>query len=212
MSTASPKQQGFTLIELLVVILIVGLAVGMVSMNVGSSTDLMKLRNELRDFINHSSIVMDESIMSGKTFGIDLYQDMDDDGNQRYGYRWLVLSDNKEWVPVEVKDLPSDNFFSVDAVPSLQIDNNDVDVDIGTKIEYIPKKEGDENNTELAQETELSKDPIKPDIFISSSGEISPFFIELVLEDKDESSRLSVKAEGDLLGRMRILEGDEDDY
>ena len=161
------KQTGFSLIELLVVLFIVGMGIGLVTINVGFDNN--ELRLEAKQFANQTALVAEEAVLSGEQLGVDLYKDSVDLGNENvdiYGYRWLQRvywtppadSDAKPkwlWMPVAVKDLDADIAFSPQV--SLQLDIEGVERFIDNKVE-------------VEKNPEQQKEPIKPDLYLLANG------------------------------------------
>lgn len=190
--------RGFSLIELLVVILIIGLSVGIVAVNIGDQQHQYKV--EAKGFANQVSIVAAEAVVSRQVLGVDLYRSVDDEGDEYFGYRWLLrqprLSNNGsvqsgvwQWVLLELAELESSYIFS--KTLDLQLEVNGVEAFIDDKVEL--------GGSQLQEQ-------LTPDIYLLSNGEISPFSLQVLNRN---NSQVLYRIEGDLLGRIRWVNNDE---
>ena len=68
-------------------------------------------------------------------------------------------------------------------------------------------QEAKEKAKEAAKILEEEEEELKPSIFVMSSGELSPFVLEMVLR---EDSDVTAKVSGNEIGRLWI--GDEDEF
>ena len=194
LSSGSLKINGFSLIELLVVLLIVGMAIGMVTMNVGNSS--ADLRLEAKNFANLTAVVAQEAALTGEQLAVDIYRDTTE-GNEHFAYRWLQRvywappeeSDEKPrwlWLPIDINEIDSEVSFSSQLLLRLEIEGIDVFL---------------ENKVEVEKKPEQQKTPVKPDILLQANGEISAFKLMLFTKD-DNEARHTVS--GDLLGRIEL--------
>lgn len=101
----TPQQKGFSLIEIMVVVFLIALTVSIVSINFNQNV-AKAVEGEARRFVALAELLCEESIIQGKTFGIDT-----ENGNS---YRFLTLTKEKssnesetklKWVAVEGDDL-----------------------------------------------------------------------------------------------------------
>lgn len=204
---------GFSLIELLVVILIIGLGVSFISINVGDNS-AYKLRTEAKNFANNTSLIGEEAVLSGKQWGVDLYREMTDDGEQ-FGYRWLVRSNEGEWQLSNDERRSNAVLFSPGVELRLQLDGFEEEQEILFKRDITTA----ETMLEAAQDNDreaiidedgsiVEEEPIEPAIWLLSSGELNPFVLTLFASDDSE---LQVEIEGDELGRIKVKSGEQDD-
>lgn len=206
---------GFSLLELLVVILIIGLAVGLVSFSGGGNNSAYQLREELRFFANTLGLLAEEASLSGDQYGVDFYWDMVD-GEEVYGYRWLKLDipqideekelntdpdsvanidgDNRvqteireeQWLPYTPVDFEQEGLFSGNYLLRIEVDG--IELEIMEKL--IPEEIG-----------KLDAEVLLPDIWLFSSGEVTPFKLSLVDREVPE---LYQEIHVDMLGRMSL--------
>jgi general secretion pathway protein H len=211
---------GFSLLELLVVVLIIGLAVGLVSFSGGTNKSAYQLREELRLFANTLSLLAEEASLSGDQYGVDFFWDIVE-GEEVYGYRWLKLEKieigedstdpesgsgtdvteeaeigafkkpenrptREEWQPYTPIDFEAEKLFSPTYVLRIEVE--------GSELEIKEKLIAEETGALDAQE-------LLPDIWLFSSGEVTPFDLTLVdAEIPEFYQAISV----DMLGRMSL--------
>lgn len=159
-SLAMPKpQRGFSLMELMAVLLVVGLALGIVTVSVGHGGPEKQLYDKLDQFLIQSDFAVEHAVVSGEALGILLEPpdwqvaanpelDRDEVG---WKYRWQILAE-KGW-----QDVP--NMPVVSLPPDIEIEVT------------ISKKRWD-----WRAKTTDKKSPV---ISISPSGEITPFVLEI---------------------------------
>jgi len=175
---------GFSLLELLVVILVIGLAVSLVSFTGSGDNSAYKLREELRFFANTVSLIAEEAALSGQQRGVDFYWDLVD-GQEVYGYRWLKLEED-EWQPYAPVDFDEENFFSPGHDLLVEMD--------GSELEINEKLIPDESSA-------LDAEKLEPDIWLFSSGEVTPFTLSLTNREAPEQYQT---IDVDMLGRISL--------
>ena len=171
-------EKGFSLIELLVVVLIIGLAVSLISINASTTDSSYQLRQSARDFANQTSLLAEEAVLSRQQWGVDLFYDHGDQG-QRAFYRWLRL-EGESWQVVTPEGFASEQGFASSLTLILEVEGQP------REIEYSRSRESSE---------------LKPDIWLLSTGEISPF--RLTIEPLEENQQ-ALTVVGDGLGRIWI--------
>ncbi|MCW9014205.1 MAG: type II secretion system minor pseudopilin GspH [Gammaproteobacteria bacterium] len=152
------QQQGFTLLEVLVVAVIASISVSLLMLNVslkGPEEDIKKQALRLQALLNFAH---EQAIIRAEEYGLRFYQ---------RGYKFMIFDEeNKNWI-----DLAGEKHLGLHPLPEameLGLAIEEIDVELDTDIEL--EKPIDEN----AVVTEENK--IKPQIFLMSSGELSPHF------------------------------------
>ncbi|MEY4589536.1 MAG: ral secretion pathway protein [Pseudomonadota bacterium] len=154
------KQGGFSLMELMAVLLVVGLALGIVTVSVGRGGPEKQLYDKLEQFLIQSDFASEHAVLSGEAIGILLEPpawqvaanpelDIDELG---WKYRWQILVPQKGW-----QDIP--NMPAVSLPPDIEID-----VTVGKK------------RWDWHAKTTDKKWPV---VAISPSGEITQFIFEI---------------------------------
>lgn len=90
MRHAHLPQRGFTLIEIMVVMLVIGIVIGMISVNLEPDRET-PVRDEARRLALLLQTVQQEAILQGRVFAVMI---------EREGYSFLILNDNREFTPV----------------------------------------------------------------------------------------------------------------
>ena len=183
------RQGGFSLIELMVVVLVISFGIGLVAVNIGSGNNAYQLRHEAKQFANMSALVAEEAVLSRRQWGVDIYREIDNNGLQRFAYRWLSLDSEVGWQPDSPSDM--DAHFNFSSTFSVLLEIDGIDKTITDKA--IVKNTSDE---------------LKPDIYLYSSGEISAFRLQLIDQDEPENYQW---VSGDVLGRFKVEQVGDDE-
>ncbi len=177
------KQRGFTLIEILTVVMLIGFAVGGVSVFFSQDGADQYLKKTVERFVAICDHVSDVSILSGESIGLMLdppeWRENPLDEGWRYSWAKFV---NGEWQELA-------------EVPPVEIENT---IALLVLIEE--------------QEWEYDKKPKvrEPVLAFYPSGEVSPFEIEFIHEDMpEETQTITVDLWGRVIWRERQEELDE---
>ena len=214
------RSQGFSLIELLLVILIIGLGVGLASLNVNTSNRAIELTEDAENFASLASLIMDEAVLSGQPWGIEFYRDTEP-GSELYGYRWLKYSKAQGWRPDAPVGMEIENVFSMGTEPELELEGAVVVINDKKTVVYEDDSEqqdaADEDQRQEQQDKQLTdaersankkKNALKPNVWMLPGREVSPFI--LTLRDRQESDLFQV-VRADLLGRFKLDDEDDED-
>lgn len=111
--------RGFTLLELLVVLVIVGIMLGVVSFNAMPSAR-QALQNEAQRIALLLQLARDEAIVRNRPIAFEVDQ---------YHYRFLIRTENNEWLPIEQEDMLREREFkrapvSLAVEPPMMGENN----------------------------------------------------------------------------------------
>lgn len=166
------KQHGFTLLELLVVVVIVAILFTYTTLAIRSDSAEDIIKKEAHRMERLVQLALEETILRGEEYGIEIFTD---------GYRFMRFTEN-QWLPVNddqilrARDLPLnmelemrleeagiETSNAIDAYMSQSSDLEDFmsDTTLG----------GDEN-----QPDDEEKNTTKPQVYLLSSGEITPEF------------------------------------
>lgn len=173
--TPFAKHAGFTLIEVMVVLLIMGLATGtvMLSYTGESGQDLLKKQTQrLQVVFNMAS---DYAVLNQRQLGLRV-----EDKNRSYYF--MYLDEDEEWQKLEL-----DKTFAEHQLPkSFNLELSLTDLPWETEDSLFSSEVFDEglsvseDGVQIGKEEDKKLDP--PQIFIFSSGEITPFSITLAYE------------------------------
>lgn len=176
------SHSGFTLLEILVVMVIIAFMTGMAVLAVGGGNLDDKLKLESTRLAELLRLASEQAQMRGKEVGVEVKAD---------GYRFLVLQ-NFRWMPIE--DEPAFRERRLDEPMELNIA---LDADAKTLFgEGLrrPEAEGGAGGKGRgaavpAEAREREEQGPRPQIFILSSGEFSPFALGLGIEGEDGEER-----------------------
>jgi general secretion pathway protein H len=178
-STSSPAprcaQRGFSLLELLVVIAIIGILVGAVVLSVSVVGADREAEQEVRRLQGLLDLLHEDSLMQSRDYGLMLTTG----GYRFYAYDYKQL----KWLEVAGDKLLAEHAVKNQLVLALALDGKDVQLQ--KKFETIDRE----------------KDP-QPQVMILSSGEITPFVLDV--------SRTGVRGHfsltGNLDGKLSVAE------
>lgn len=177
--TRSRFQRGFTLLELMIVVVIISimLAAAMLSMSFSSMDRVLK--EEGRRLSALLSYARQEAILQTRDLGFRVEDN---------GYRFLALNTiTGQWTSADFDEALRSRNFPADIEASLWIEGAAFDIGVS--------EEEEENAQNL------------PQVFILSSGEVSPF--ELILTSDLAPTKVTVRGE---LGGKASVEIDEPSF
>lgn len=151
---------GFTLVEVMLVMLLIGLLATTVVMSFSGESNEEKLEKEAERFQQIFQFVAETAMLKQQEWGLYVQ-------NERYGFLYYNNKDAK-WA-------------EADQPLSLQQYKLPQDITLQLELEGLPGEDGNllsQLDWQLDDETkpdEKSKIPVLPQVFILSSGEISPF-------------------------------------
>ncbi|MEO0575516.1 MAG: GspH/FimT family pseudopilin [Pseudomonadota bacterium] len=177
-------QYGMTLVELLVMMVIVAISVGMILPQISWIRQDPPLREEMREFASLLELTRDEAALQGRNFGLRFYPD--------HFVLYELDPDNGAWFLVQEDELLTGAEFRQDTLPTLFVEDREIILE--------PPEDDDNDNQPVAdafgQLVEYAQDV--PQIAILSSGEVTPFTLELNLINGAESLQLNADVFGDL--------------
>ncbi|TNF36790.1 MAG: type II secretion system protein GspH [Gammaproteobacteria bacterium] len=170
-----PCARGFTLIELLVVISIISIAFTLlITLTYSFSNPTDAIKQEASRLQQLLVFAQEQSVIRGEEYGLRINE---------YRYRFMRLDDDK-WVDIETDNLLYARELPENMRLELRIEN--IDVVLEEDDRDLPINPEDPN-------------PIKPQVFLLSSGEVSPdFSIQVRLASIDNYFEIIGKANGDI--------------
>jgi general secretion pathway protein H len=179
------SQSGFSLLELIIVLVIIGIIVATISISIGD-TRADSLRLEARKIAARISLAINEAILTGRELGFEVAED---------GYQFLVLEDSRWQIIV-------DGEKHLQATPLPEGVRLEIAVE-GLFANFAKDKhisnlftEADEDQQSLFGEQDAANnqpndddkpsatDSRRPQVYILSSGELSPFRLVLGFDDR----------------------------
>lgn len=172
------RSRGFTLIELLVVIVIVAILFSYATLAIRGVEPEELIETEARRLDRLLQLVLEESILRGQDYGIDVYID---------GYRFLRL-ENQQWVEITNDKLLRARTFPPDM--ELELTLEDTEVNTRSKLTDFSLDSTVDKFADTENDDESGTKKLTPQIFLLSSGEISPEFSIRVFFPNVETSYL----------------------
>jgi general secretion pathway protein H len=170
-------ENGFTLLELLVVIVIVSILFTFTTLAIRSSSPEDLIQTEAQRLDRLLQLAQEEAILKGEQFGLEFKPD---------GYRFMRYVDYV-WQPME-----NDRQLRQRKLP--------LDMKIEVEIEQVEILLETDKQTSQSDDSneEKDKEKIKPQVFLLSSGEITPeFSARFVIPGIETSYIVSANAEGE---------------
>lgn len=217
--------QGFTLIEIMVVVTIIGIMTGLIAVTMVTTDPQKQLNREALRFKSLIQMAQEEALFSQQEIGVIV-----DERGYKFA-RWGVVEneapteegeeESELALPVSVPGVPlvdniapptwnliaDETAFREHQLDEeyeiiLEVDHEQIDLNAGED----PEKEKAKDAKDILEEEE----EIQPSIYVMSSGELSPFVMEIYLT---EDSDITVKVSGNETGKIWIgEEEDEDDF
>lgn len=181
--------RGFTLVELLVVLVIIGALVGLAVLSTGIAGPSRELRNEAERLSGLIGVLVEEAVLDNSEYGLRL---------EPGGYQVLRYDEQQGlWNPLGKAPhrLPSWARLSFELE--------------GDALQLAANPQTSEETDEAAEKPKEDEDqaaaPPLPQLLILSSGELSPFRLELKDTHKD-GLRLQMSSDGFRLPRVEVAE------
>ena len=189
------KQSGFSLLELLVVVFIIGVLSTMFTLSVGLTGSDQELETETDRLIAVVQLASDEAIMQGRELGMRFYPD---------GYEFATFQEDfVEYYDVEESNQSGeqDNPEEQDQSQWIVLGNEAIlgqrslpdgillELEIDGRLVILERDdEGDEE--------ENSKPDYQPQIRLFSSGDVSPFVVQLRRTFENKGVQIDFDAQG----------------
>lgn len=183
--------RGFTLLELLVVMFIVGIIAAMATLSVGVATSEKGVEKEVQRLADLLDLARDEAVLQGREFGLTLYSRQ---------YEFLVYDPaGPAWEPLQDES----GVFSLRALPPDAVLELEVDGRIVRLLDEKPKPSRKEPDKKKAgpglagsRSGTRAKDDNQPQVFILSSGDVTPFAVHMRPSVGQAGIRLEVEENG----------------
>jgi general secretion pathway protein H len=175
------RGSGFTLIEVLVVVMIIGIISAIVVFGIGSLGDDRELQNEARRMTSLIELASDEAMFQGRDFGVEIMQS---------AYRFVEYDPlTGRWSEVIGDDLMRQRQLRQDTQFDLFLEDKRVLLDIEA---VQPDSDAEDDDVDGLGEDYL------PHVLVLSSGDISPFVLDIIRSSDESSVRLSATPAGEL--------------
>ncbi|CAK0752808.1 general secretion pathway protein H [Gammaproteobacteria bacterium] len=161
-----PGTGGFTLLEILAVMVIIGVLATMAVLSVGSREPATSL--EARRLAELLRLAATEAVLQGQEWGLRLRDD---------GYEFMILQETT-WQTANDEILHARQ-FPHELEPRLSLESEELRVELPPTAEDNSREDRHKSTNKGSKD---KKEAITPQIFILSSGEVSPFQITLYAE------------------------------
>ena len=166
------------MIEVLVVVVIIGIISAVVVLGLGNLGDDRELRTEARRMSALIEMASDEATLQGRDFGLELLLQ---------GYRFVEYDPvTEQWFEVIGDDLLRPRSLAEDTEFDLFLEDKRIVLEL-----EAAKTEQDEDDRDLS-------DDYLPHVLVLSSGDISPFVLEIYRRTDRASIQLSASPAGEL--------------
>lgn len=161
--------RGFTLLELLVVLFIIGITLGFATLTISGDDGADRLEREAERLEALMEMASEEAVLFGVEIGLDLTQE---------GYRFLRL-DRDGWRPVEGSTTPLRPRELPEGMELRLLQSEDEDNERARPLAPRGRPSGDDDEEDDADE----RSGPRPQVLFLSSGELTPFELQLQAED-----------------------------
>lgn len=179
--------RGFTLVELLVVLVIIGALVGLAVLSTGIAGPSRELRNEAERLSGLIGVLVEEAVLDNSEYGLRLERDR---------YQVLRYDEPKAvWNPVGKAPHRLPSWAQLD----FELEGE------ALRLAAPRQPEGEVQDADESAEDEKNAEPLLPQLLILSSGELSPFRLEL-RDTQANGLRLQMSSDGFRLPRVEAVE------
>ncbi|WP_416306897.1 type II secretion system minor pseudopilin GspH [Neptunicella sp. SCSIO 80796] len=186
----SNSQRGFTLLEIMVVLLIIGISVSVVMLNVRGVDQADELKKQAQRFQVVFSMAAEYAILNQQQLGLRI------DQNQYY---FMILDEEQKWQKVTNNDLLAE--YSLPEPFSLELELDDLpwqeEESLFDGKLFDEKSSFDEDQLSIGEKEEEKKLP-PPQVWLLSSGDITPFSLNFIFEPaygQEQPTYFSVEAQ-----------------
>ncbi|WP_395338674.1 type II secretion system minor pseudopilin GspH [Ningiella sp. W23] len=169
-------QHGFTLLEIILVLAIIGLVVSTVSYNIIGTDPRDEVEQETRKLQVLVDMASDYAVLNQMQLGLRL-------DDEKVSYEFVHLDENQRWQPIQNQEI-----FTLRELPeyySFELFLEDLpwqeDESLFDSTIFDEGLSVSEDSVEIGNEEDIEPPP--PQILILSSGEITPFELQLIFED-----------------------------
>ena len=152
-------EDGFTLIELLVVVVIVAILFTYTTLAIRSDSPEDIIKKEAQRMERLVQLALEESILRGEEYGLEIYLD---------GYRFLHFAEN-QWLPLSGDKILRERELPLEMELEMRLEETEIVIELADE----PMDEQLDLDTESDGD---DKKEVKPQIYLLSSGEITPEF------------------------------------
>jgi len=158
------RENGFTLLELLVVVVIVAILFTYTTLAIRSDSPEDIIKKEAQRLERLVQLALEESILRGEEYGLEIFLD---------GYRFLRFSiENNQWLPLTDDRILRERELPLDMELEMTLEDTEIIIDLASEPMSEKKLDLDIESDEKDDDEKKAK----PQIYLLSSGEITPEF------------------------------------
>jgi len=160
------RARGFTLLELLVVVVIVAILFTYTTLAIRSDSPEDIIKKEAQRMERLVQLALEESILRGEEYGLEIFLD---------GYRFLRFTKN-QWQPLSDDKILRQRELPLEMEMEVRLEDTEITIDPSS--DAMSEQKLDLNiGAELgSDDDDEDKKKTKPQIYLLSSGEITPEF------------------------------------
>lgn len=160
------RENGFTLLELLVVVVIVAILFTYTTLAIRSDSPEDIIKKEAQRMERLVQLALEESILRGEEYGIEIFLD---------GYRFLRFTKN-QWQPLSDDKILRQRELPLDMEMEVSLEDTEITIDPASDAMSEQKLDLNIGSELGSDDDKKDKKIIKPQIYLLSSGEITPEF------------------------------------
>lgn len=158
------RENGFTLLELLVVVVIVAILFTYTTLAIRSDSPEDIIKKEAQRLERLIQLALEESILRGEEYGIEIFLD---------GYRFVRFSiEDNQWLPLSEDRILRERELPLDMELEMTLEDTEIVIDLASD----PMSEKKLDLDIESDDKEDDEKKAKPQIYLLSSGEITPEF------------------------------------
>ncbi len=189
------RSPGFTLIELLVVIVIAAILFTYATLSIRGHNPGDRIHTEARRLNQLIQLALDQAILRGEEYALEVHIN---------GYRFLHQQQGK-WIEVKNDRILRRRQLPKNMQLELSLEDTTVVINPATSDDTfsLGNKTSEKNDDKTGSNTNNSRDRLRPQIYLLSSGEITPeFSIRLSYPGVETSYLVEGKFDGQLKNRI----------
>lgn len=172
------KQRGFTLLEVMLVLLLVGLLTSVVALNLGGRSSQQQIQQEVLRFMQAFQFVAEQAQLQQQEWGLVV-------ANEGYAFAYYSADG---WQLAQQPAITRQ--YALPEGMSLQLELEGLPGDEFNLLSQLSWQQETDDRWQNAQDN-AKKTPF-PQVFILSSGEISPFRLNFVFDARIEATQQRV--------------------
>ncbi|RMH40570.1 MAG: type II secretion system protein GspH [Gammaproteobacteria bacterium] len=189
---------GFSLIELLVVIAIIGVMVTGVTLMFGRDGAAEQAKTEAMRLVQLLRLAEDEAQLNGVELGLAV---------DETGYHWLTFVDDR-WLPITDDKLFRPRHWPEGVTAYLKIEQFGFSADDQRfRLDEGLGLSDEHSNDDVADKDDSVSPPQRPQIVVTSAGELTPFVLQLEAQTPSDAVRWMIRGrwtgEVDIKGPLR---------